>query len=173
MLFPLDSETAHRVSSDEQRHPPVTYPRIAQSEPPAFNHVKATGQEARLPLIGAIRTHPWSILLAIGARFAENGFFFLCVQRLCAGLRYAQAERCVVLGPYKCTPLYVAGQARRTEKAKRCDISRFLAFSYDPFPHYHPRHGVPIVTEQNPTNFRGSRAYPVFCSNATQTPNPN
>jgi len=40
----------------------------------------------------------------------------------------------------------VAGQARETEEAKRLDISRFLAFYYDPFRHYHPRHVV------NPTS---------------------
>jgi hypothetical protein len=32
----------------------------------------------------------------------------------------------------------VAGQARGTEEAKRRDISRFLAFYYDLFRHYHP-----------------------------------
>jgi hypothetical protein len=31
----------------------------------------------------------------------------------------------------------VAGQARGTEEAKRRDISRFLAFYYDLFRHYH------------------------------------
>lgn len=40
----------------------------------------------------------------------------------------------------------VARQARGTEEAKRRDISRFLAFSYDPFRHSPPRHGV------NPTS---------------------
>jgi hypothetical protein len=40
----------------------------------------------------------------------------------------------------------VAGQARGTEEAKRRDLSRFLAFYYDPFRHYPPRHGV------NPTS---------------------
>ena len=40
----------------------------------------------------------------------------------------------------------VARQARGTKEAKRRDLSRFLAFSYDPFRHYHPRHIV------NPTS---------------------
>ena len=40
----------------------------------------------------------------------------------------------------------VAGQARGTEEAKRRDISRFLAFYYDPFRHYPSRHVV------NPTS---------------------
>ena len=39
-----------------------------------------------------------------------------------------------------------AGQARGTEEAERRDISRFRAFSYDPFWHYHPRLAV------NPTS---------------------
>ena len=33
----------------------------------------------------------------------------------------------------------VAGEARETEEAKRRAISRFLAFYYDLFRHYHPR----------------------------------
>ena len=40
----------------------------------------------------------------------------------------------------------VTGQDRGTEEAKRRDISRFLAFYYDPFRHCPPRHGV------NPTS---------------------
>ncbi len=40
----------------------------------------------------------------------------------------------------------VAGQVRGTKEAKRRDLSRFLAFCYDPFRHYHPRHVV------NPTS---------------------
>src|SRR5262244_3057944 len=40
----------------------------------------------------------------------------------------------------------VAGQARGTEEAKRRDISRFLAFYYDLFRHYHPRDWHVAVT---------------------------
>jgi len=40
----------------------------------------------------------------------------------------------------------VAGQARGTEEAKRRDISRFLAFYYDLFRHYHPRDWHAAVT---------------------------
>ena len=40
----------------------------------------------------------------------------------------------------------VAGQARETEEAKRRAISRFLAFYYDLFRHYHPRDYHAAVT---------------------------
>jgi len=51
--------------------------RLRIHETPAFNQVKAAGQEARAPLLDAIRIHPWSILLAMGARLAENAFFYI------------------------------------------------------------------------------------------------
>jgi MFS transporter, MHS family, shikimate and dehydroshikimate transport protein len=51
--------------------------RLRIHETPAFNQVKEEGQEARLPLLDAIRTHPRSIVLAMGARLAENGFFYV------------------------------------------------------------------------------------------------
>lgn len=40
----------------------------------------------------------------------------------------------------------VAGQSGSTEEAKRRDISRFLAFYYDLFHHYHPRDWHAAVT---------------------------
>lgn len=40
----------------------------------------------------------------------------------------------------------VAGQADATEEAKRRDISRFLAFYFDLFHHYHPRDWHSAVT---------------------------
>lgn len=46
-------------------------------ETPAFNRIKETGKEARLPLLEAIQAHPGNILLAMGARVAENGFFYV------------------------------------------------------------------------------------------------
>jgi len=51
--------------------------RLRIQEPPAFNRIKETGKEARLPLLEAIRAHPGNILLAMGARVAENGFFYV------------------------------------------------------------------------------------------------
>jgi len=51
--------------------------RLRIRESPEFSRVKETGQEARLPLLEAVRAHPGNILLAMGARIAENGFFYL------------------------------------------------------------------------------------------------
>lgn len=51
--------------------------RLRIHETPAFNQIKEEGQEARLPLLDALRTHPWNIVLAMGARLAENGFFYV------------------------------------------------------------------------------------------------
>jgi len=51
--------------------------RLRIHETPAFSHVKATGQEAQMPILDAIRAHPRNILLAMGARLAENGFFYV------------------------------------------------------------------------------------------------
>lgn len=51
--------------------------RLRIHETPAFSQVKERGQEARLPVLDAIRAHPWNILLAMGARLAENGFFYV------------------------------------------------------------------------------------------------
>jgi MFS family permease len=38
---------------------------------------KASGSGPKLPVLEAIRTYPRQILLAMGARFAENGFFYI------------------------------------------------------------------------------------------------
>ncbi len=51
--------------------------RLRIHETPAFSQVKEAGVEARLPLLEAIRAHPWNIVLAMGARLAENGFFYV------------------------------------------------------------------------------------------------
>src|SRR5262247_171384 len=51
--------------------------RFTLAESPEFQKVKDTKQEARMPIIDAIREHPGNILLAMGARFAENGFFYI------------------------------------------------------------------------------------------------
>ncbi|HVO18635.1 MAG TPA: MFS transporter [Anaeromyxobacter sp.] len=49
--------------------------RIAES--PVFAKVKEQKAEARMPLVEALTRHPKNILLAMGARFAENGLFYL------------------------------------------------------------------------------------------------
>jgi MFS transporter, MHS family, shikimate and dehydroshikimate transport protein len=51
--------------------------RLRIRETPEFERVKETGRQARLPLLDAVRTHPGNILLAMGARVAENGFFYV------------------------------------------------------------------------------------------------
>ena len=51
--------------------------RLRIQETPEFRRVKETGQQARLPLLDAVRAHPGNILLAMGARVAENGFFYV------------------------------------------------------------------------------------------------
>jgi MFS transporter, MHS family, shikimate and dehydroshikimate transport protein len=51
--------------------------RLRIQETPEFSRIKDTGQQSRLPLLDAVRAHPGNILLAMGARVAENGFFYV------------------------------------------------------------------------------------------------
>ena len=51
--------------------------RFTLAELPEFQKVKDAKQEAKMPIIDAIRMYPKNILLAMGARFAENGFFYI------------------------------------------------------------------------------------------------
>jgi len=51
--------------------------RLRIVETPAFSQVQKTGAVARLPLFDALRSHPKNILLAMGARLAENGVFYI------------------------------------------------------------------------------------------------
>ena len=51
--------------------------RFTLAESPEFQKVKDTKQDVQMPIIDAIRKHPKNILLAMGARFAENGFFYI------------------------------------------------------------------------------------------------
>lgn len=51
--------------------------RFTIAESPEFQKVKDEKQEAAMPIIEAIRTYPKNILLAMGVRFAENGFFYI------------------------------------------------------------------------------------------------
>ena len=46
-------------------------------ETPAFAKVKEASREARQPIIEVLRTYPKQVLLAMGARFAENGAFYI------------------------------------------------------------------------------------------------
>lgn len=51
--------------------------RLKIAESPAFNRVKETGTESRMPIVDVFRDHPKSVLLAMGARMAENGVFYI------------------------------------------------------------------------------------------------
>jgi metabolite-proton symporter len=51
--------------------------RLAVLESPLFARMKATRPAARLPILDVIRHHPRNVLLAMGARFAENASFYI------------------------------------------------------------------------------------------------
>jgi len=51
--------------------------RMKVAESPVFEKVKEQKQESKMPLLEAIAKHPGNILIAMGARFAENGLFYV------------------------------------------------------------------------------------------------
>ena len=51
--------------------------RMTIAESPIFEKLKEQKQEAKMPIIEAITKHPKNILIAMGARFAENGLFYV------------------------------------------------------------------------------------------------
>jgi len=51
--------------------------RLAVVEPPVFTEVRQTGTASRMPILDALRHHPKNVVLAMGARVAENGAFYL------------------------------------------------------------------------------------------------
>jgi MHS family shikimate/dehydroshikimate transporter-like MFS transporter len=51
--------------------------RMRIVETPAFSKVKESATEVRQPIIEVIRNYPKEVLLAMGARFAENGAFYI------------------------------------------------------------------------------------------------
>jgi metabolite-proton symporter len=51
--------------------------RVRILETPAFTKVKEEAREARQPILEVIATYPKQVLLAMGARFAENGAFYI------------------------------------------------------------------------------------------------
>ena len=51
--------------------------RVRILETPAFQKVKEQAVEARQPIIEVIRHYPRQVLLAMGARIAENGAFYI------------------------------------------------------------------------------------------------
>ena len=51
--------------------------RVRIVESPAFARVKEEGTESRMPIIEVLRTHPREVVLAAGARMAENSSFYI------------------------------------------------------------------------------------------------
>jgi len=51
--------------------------RMTIAESPVFEKLKAQKQEAKMPIIEALTKHPKNIFIAMGARFAENGLFYV------------------------------------------------------------------------------------------------
>lgn len=51
--------------------------RLAVVEPPSFVAIKEKRAESRVPILDTIRHHPKSLLVAMGARVADNATFYL------------------------------------------------------------------------------------------------
>jgi MFS family permease len=51
--------------------------RLRVLESPLFEQAKTERPPSRLPILEVLRTHPRNVLLAMGARLAENGFFYI------------------------------------------------------------------------------------------------
>jgi MHS family shikimate/dehydroshikimate transporter-like MFS transporter len=63
--------------------------RLRIMESPAFNRVKETQTEARMPIVDVVRTYPKQVLLAAGAFLIINAYFYILVSYL---INYATAE---------------------------------------------------------------------------------
>jgi MHS family shikimate/dehydroshikimate transporter-like MFS transporter len=51
--------------------------RMKVAESPVFEKVKQQKHEAKMPIVEVLKKHPKNMLLAAGARFAENGLFYV------------------------------------------------------------------------------------------------
>jgi MHS family shikimate/dehydroshikimate transporter-like MFS transporter len=51
--------------------------RLRILESPVFTQAQAAQAAPRLPLLDALRRHPRNVLIAMGARFAENAYFYI------------------------------------------------------------------------------------------------
>jgi MFS family permease len=72
--------------------------RLTILETPAFEKVKQTRSEHKLPIAEVLRRFPKQVLLAAGARVAENGSFYIySVFSLTYATQYAGVERGIVL----------------------------------------------------------------------------
>ena len=74
------------------------YIRLSILETPAFARLKESRGEVRQPILEVLRHYPKQILLAAGARVAENGSFYIySVFSLTYATQYAGFDRTVVL----------------------------------------------------------------------------
>ena len=74
------------------------YIRLSILETPAFEKLKESRREARQPTLEVLRHYPKQVLLAMGARVAENGSFYIySVLSLTYATQYAGVDRNVVL----------------------------------------------------------------------------
>jgi len=74
------------------------YIRLSILETPAFARLKEKRREVRQPIVEVLRHYPRQILLAAGARVAENGSFYIySVFSLTYATQYAGVDRNVVL----------------------------------------------------------------------------
>lgn len=51
--------------------------RLKIVESPVFQQAKASEPESSLPILDVVKRHPRNVVLAMGARFAENAFFYI------------------------------------------------------------------------------------------------
>lgn len=51
--------------------------RLQVLESPLFDRMRATGRQVGVPILEVLRRYPRNVLLAMGARFAENGCFYI------------------------------------------------------------------------------------------------
>jgi metabolite-proton symporter len=67
-------------------------------ETPAFSRIKEQREEARMPVLEVFRHYPREVLVAMGARLAENGAFYLyTVFVLIYGTQHVGMDRNIVL----------------------------------------------------------------------------
>jgi MFS transporter, MHS family, shikimate and dehydroshikimate transport protein len=72
--------------------------RVRIIETPAFSRMKEQRQEARQPIFEVLRRYPREVLIAMGARLAENGAFYLyTVFVLIYATQHVQMDRSIVL----------------------------------------------------------------------------
>jgi MHS family shikimate/dehydroshikimate transporter-like MFS transporter len=72
--------------------------RVRIVETPAFSRVKEQRQEARQPILDVLQHYPREVLIAMGARLAENGAFYIyTVFVLIYGTEHVGMDRNIVL----------------------------------------------------------------------------